>query len=389
MAIPEGELEQRLDRLDREGLRRSVVTVEGAGGVFVCGEKRILNLSSNDYLDLAGNDRVKHAAADAALGFGAGATASRLMAGNLPLYDELEHALAALCGGEAALIFGSGFLGNLGVLGALCRRQDAVFADKLNHASLIDGMLSAGCDSYRYRHNDMAHLEKLLREKKPQNGLPVIVSDTVFSMDGDIAPVEDLVALAEKYQAALVLDEAHAIGVFGAGGGVMQARGLVGKADLLMGTLSKALGSYGGFAVCSRVMRDYLINRARTFIFSTGLPPAVLGGALESVRVVRELGGGLGRELLARSAEFRRMLTERGLDVSISSSQIIPVMTGDNHKALTLARALREHDVWATAIRPPTVPVGTSRLRMSVTLAHSLEDLGATADLLAQTLKTV
>ncbi len=385
MPIPEEELLGRLAKINDEGLLRTLKTVDGTGGVMQQADGRVLNLSSNDYLDLANHPGVRQAASRAALDHGGGATASRLMAGNYPLYDLLEADLAQMCGTASALVFGSGFLGNVGALGALCRKQDVILADKLNHASLIDGMLLAGCASYRYRHNDMAHLRRFLQEKIPDGARAVIVSDSIFSMDGDCAPLADLVALAEEFQAALVIDEAHAIGVFGPrGGGALQAQGLEGKADLIMGTLSKSLGSYGGFAACSAVMREYLINKARTFIFSTGLPPAVLGAARESLRLIREAGGELGNRLLQNAQFFKDELAALGIRTDPSVSQIIPVLVGANVAAVQAARALQEQGVWATAIRPPTVPAGTARLRMSVTLAHSRADLSAVARTLRQ-----
>lgn len=380
MPIPDDELNERLDKIKEGGLLRSIRTVMHTGGVFSQSGSRILNLSSNDYLDLANHPRIKEAAARAALDYGAGATASRLMAGNYPLYDELERELAMLCGTPAALVFGSGFLGNVGVLGALCRKQDVILADKLNHASLIDGMLLSGSPCFRYRHNDMTHLRQLLCEKVPKNGRAVIVSDSIFSMDGDCAPLADLVSLAEEYCAALVIDEAHAIGVFGkCGGGVLQAQGLQGKADLVMGTLSKALGSYGGFAACSPVMREYLINKARTLIFSTGLPPAALGAAREAIFVLREESSCLGAKLLENADTFKRELAAFGIPTDPSVSQIIPVLVGENEAAVSIAQALRKEGILATAIRPPTVPAGTARLRMSVTLAHTPQDLALVA----------
>lgn len=388
MAIPEDELLARLAKIKDEGLYRSLKTIASTGGVMDCDGQRVLNLSSNDYLDLANHPDVKEAASLAALDYGGGATASRLMAGNYPLYDQLEAELARACGTPAALVFGSGFLGNVGVLAALCRKQDVILADKLNHASLIDGMLLAGCDSFRYRHNDMAHLRMLLREKIPVGARAVIVSDSIFSMDGDCAPLADLVTLAEEFQAALVIDEAHAVGVFGArGGGVLQALGLEGKTDLVMGTLSKSLGSYGGFAACSAVMREYLINRARTFIFSTGLPPAVLGAGREALRQIAAAQGALGTRLLANAQFFKDELAALGISTEPSVSQIVPVLVGENVAAVQAARALQEQGVLATAIRPPTVPAGTARLRMSVTLAHTRDDLAAVARLIHQTLR--
>ena len=397
MPLAPGEIQKRLATLQEEGLLRKLKSLPQAGGVIETSAGRVLNLSSNDYLDLANHPDVKQAAADAALQWGSGSTASRLMAGNLALFAELEADLTQMCGTEDALVLGSGYLTNIGVLSAITRRHDVVFADKLNHASLIDGMKLCDATAHRYRHNDMAHLEKLLRQKKPtteSGGVPVIVSDTIFSMDGDLAPVADLVEIAERHNAALLLDEAHAIGIFGPeGGGILRQQGLEGKADVVMGTMSKSLGAYGGFAACTSEMKQLLINRTRSFIFSTGLPPAVLGAARASIRLIREqsLNGAnqsLGDALIEKCDFFRTLLAERGIEYTATPSQIIPIPIGDNHRALSIAQALRDQNVFATAIRPPTVPPGTARLRISLTLAHTREDLVKVADMIANTMES-
>ena len=397
MPLAPGEIQKRLATLQEEGLLRKLKSLPQTGGVVETPAGRVLNLSSNDYLDLANHPDVKQAAADAALQWGSGSTASRLMAGNLALFAKLEADLAQMCGTEDALVLGSGYLTNIGVLSAITRRHDVVFADKLNHASLIDGMKLCDATAHRYRHNDMAYLEKLLRQKKPSpesGGVPVIVSDTIFSMDGDLAPVADLVEIAERHNAALLLDEAHAIGIFGPeGGGILRQQGLEGKADVVMGTMSKSLGAYGGFAACTSEMKQLLINRTRSFIFSTGLPPAVLGAARASIRLIREqsLNGAnqsLGDALIEKCDYFRSLLAERGIEYTATPSQIIPIPIGDNHQALSIAQALRDQNVFATAIRPPTVPPGTARLRISLTLAHTREDLVKVADMIANATTT-
>lgn len=367
-------IEDRLYRFSEEGLLRSLKALPSTGGIFQSNDVTAINLSSNDYLNLANDARVKNAASEAILKYGASATASRLMSGNLELHESLEKDLAKLCCTEDALIFGSGFLGNLGVLGALCSRQDTIFSDKLNHASLIDGAILSGAKSYRYTHKDMNNLRQLLDEKSNPKGISVIVSDTIFSMDGDIAPVSELVEIAKEYKAMLILDEAHAVGIYGEGGGVLKELGLSGQADLVMGTMSKSLGAYGGFCCCSTKMKEYLVNCARTFIYSTGLPPAVIGAAKESIRIINEQPG-IGKELLTKCEFFKNLLNDAGIKIEETESQIIPVMIGDNQKALDVAEALRDKNIFATAIRPPTVPKGTARLRMSLTLAHTKEHL--------------
>lgn len=412
MPLASGEIRKRLSTLKDEGLLRSLKTLPRVGGVIQTPAGRILNFSSNDYLDLANHPEVKQAAASAALEWGTSATASRLMSGNLTLFDQLEEELAQMCGTEDSLVLGSGYLTNLGVLAALGRRQDVLFADKLNHASLIDGMKLCEAKAYRYRHLDMDHLEKLLREKKPSpksGGLPVIVSDTVFSMDGHLAPVAELVEIAERHGAALLLDEAHAVGVFGPeGGGLLRQQKLEGKADVVLGTMSKSLGTYGGFAACSTEMKQLLINQVRSFIFSTGLPPAVLGAARASIAIIRQKhldskkeevsdstnflvrkhpSKNLGEKLIEKCDFFRSLLTERGIEFETTPSQIIPIWIGDNHRAITVAETLRERNLFVTAIRPPTVPAGTARLRISLTLAHQRDDLCKAVDVIAEVMK--
>jgi len=357
-----------LAALEQRGLLRRLRTLDASAR----------NFSSNDYLNLARDPRLKTGACEAVERLGCGSTASRLMAGNLAEHEALEADLARLVGQEAALLFGSGFLTNLGVLTALAGRGVTVFADRLNHASLVDGMRLSGATFRRYRHCDMAHLAELL---DGSDGQRIVVSDSLFSMDGDIAPVEELAALAERHEAVLIIDEAHAVGVFGRGGGICRAWGV--RPDVTVGTLSKSLGGYGGFAACLAAVRELLVNRARSFIYSTGLPPGCLGSGRAAVSIV-EQEPELGEELLRRAACLRGRLADAGLDVGPSESQIVPVILGGNERTLAVSAALREQGIEAVAVRPPTVPEGSARLRLSVTLAHSGADLDAAADAIAE-----
>jgi 8-amino-7-oxononanoate synthase len=382
----ENEFADELEKLAGEGLLRSLTTRAHLGGKYVELGRTVLNFSSNDYLDLAGDERLKAAAIEAVTMLGCGATASRLMAGSHSLHETLEAKLAAFAGRETALVFGSGFLANLGVLAALAGRRTAVFADRLNHASLVDGARMSGARLFRYRHNDVGHLEELLKTNTGQRR--VIVSDSVFSMDGDIAPIGDLAEVALRHGALLVIDEAHAIGVFGPDGGGV-CRGLPSVCpDVIVGTLSKALGGYGGFAAGARELRELLVNKARSFIYSTALPPACLGSACEALDVIAAAPE-LGAALLTRAARFRAVLADLGFDTGASRSQIIPLMVGDNERALAFSRALKEKGVLAVAVRPPTVPPGTARLRLSVTLAHTEADLDHAASTLAETARSL
>jgi 8-amino-7-oxononanoate synthase len=361
-----------LDALREDNLLRSCRVMPHTGGRFTVDGRTLLNMSSNDYLDLSGSDALKNASMKAVKDWGCGATASRLMSGHLALHAALENKLAGFLGTEAALVFGSGFLTNLGVMTALATRGDTLFSDRLNHASLIDGMRLSGATCLRYRHKDLDHLEALL-QKDDGKGKRIIVSDSVFSMDGDIAPLEGLAALAESFDALLVIDEAHAVGVFGP-----QGRGCCAacdvKPDVLIGGMGKAFGGYGGFAATSELLHSVLINRARSFIYSTGLPPASLGSALAALECL-EAEPDLGQTLLRKAHALHTMLTEGGVNMPPFESPIIPVPIGPNDAALRVAESLREAGVLATAVRPPTVPADTARLRLSVTLAHSESDL--------------
>ena len=373
--------------LSEQGRLRTLRPLPSTGGKFVWDGRDILNFSSNDYLNLASDRRVKAGAAQAVETLGCGATASRLMSGDLALHEEVERGLARLVGQESALLFGSGFLTNLGVLSALAGRRDTIFADRLNHASLVDGALLSRARVKRYGHCDIRRLASLL-ESADCTGRKIIVSDSVFSMDGDFAPLSGLSELAERHGALLVIDEAHAIGVFGKGGGGLCRCAQAGiLPDVTIGTLGKALGGYGGFAACCGELRRLLINRARSFIYSTGLPPACLGGARAALQVLKR-SPQLGATLLERAGLLRGLLREAGFDVPEGESQIIPLMVGENERALALSRAALDQGVLAVAVRPPTVPEGTARLRLSVTLAHTEADLEAAAQRLRAAART-
>jgi len=369
-----------LNDLDSRGQRRSLRTLAGAGGVIDDSGRRIVNLSSNDYLDLSNDPRVVRSTQEAVERFGCGATASRLMSGNLTIHDALEDRLAALVGQEACLIFPSGFQTNLGVISSLMSEGDVIFSDALNHASIIDGARLAKAEVCVYRHNDVGHLGELLASR-PVGGRRLVVSDSVFSMDGDLADVVALERLAREFDALLMIDEAHGIGVFGEGAGLCKQLGV--RPDIVSGTMSKSLGTGGGFVAMSAELRDYFINVARPFIFSTGISPANVGAALAAVDVI-EGEPGLGAELLSRADTFHGSLRDAGLDVGDSASQVIPLMVGENDAAVRLSADLLERDILAVAIRPPSVPEGTSRLRLSVTLAHTAEMLEECAGIIVE-----
>lgn len=372
-----------LDALDAEGLRRHTEAWPEAGGRIRLPDGRtLLNFSSNDYLGLAAHPRVVQRAQKAIERYGCSASASRLMCGTLDLHEQLEAALAKLTGAETALVFGNGFSMNVGILAALAGPHDTIFSDRLNHASLIDGARLSRAQIVRFDHNSGEDLARLLAET-PCKGRRIVLSESVFSMDGDIAPVHTLCALVEQYEATLFLDEAHAIGVFGQGGGVCFELGAPKRPEFLVGTLGKALGSFGGFVACSHVCRDFLINRARSFIYSTALPPASVGAALGALGCL-EADPGMGGRLRSQARLFRARLEDEGLHVAPFHSQIVPVLVGGNRDALELAKRLRARGLLATAIRPPTVPEGSARIRLSVTLSHTPDDLEWAAQQIGQ-----
>ncbi len=357
------------------GLLRSLFPLEGSQrGVIETEGKPLVDFSSNDYLGLADHPALIEGAKKAMEKWGAGARASRLMSGDLEIHHRLESAIAALKGKEAGLLFGSGYLANTGIIPALCGRNDVIYSDRLNHASIVDGVLLSRARFYRFRHNDLNHLEDLLKSHRSRYRRAMIVVESVYSMDGDLALVSELLELRGRYGAMLMIDEAHATGVFGAKGeGIISQTGAE-SVDVILGTFGKALGGYGAFVAVSNRMRQFLLNRARTFIFSTALPPAVIGANLAAVKLLDEEPGRRNR-VCELASELRRALREDlGLNTP-SESQIVPVMVGDSQSALSLAESLRDAGFFVKAIRPPTVPEGTARIRLSVTANHSLKDV--------------
>jgi 8-amino-7-oxononanoate synthase len=340
----------------------------------------LLDFSSNDYLAFAEHPAVIAGSVKCLQEWGAGAGAARLMSGDLALCRQLEEKIAALKGREAALVFGSGYLANLGVIPALVGRGDVIFSDRLNHASILDGCRLSGAKLVRFRHNDPAHLEMLLRKERGR-GRALIVVESIYSMDGDRCPLSELIALKERFSCLLMVDEAHATGLFGPnGGGLIEEEGVGAGVDLVLGTFGKALGSYGAYLAASAIMIEFLLNRARSFVYSTGLPPAVLGASLAAVELVRTAPE-LRAELHRKVALFKGELLEKKLQV-LGSSQIVPVVIGNSTTAVRLASALEASGLFVTAVRPPTVPPGTARLRFSVTRHHSDGSLRRAASLI-------
>ena len=375
------DLAERLEELESRGLRRRLRLIEGPQGPRVLLDGRpVLLLCSNNYLGLAGHPRLQRAAADAALSLGTSAGASRLISGSMSIHAELEARLAEFKGTEAALLFGSGYLANTGVIAALAGRGEAVFSDELNHASIIDGCRLAGAETFVYRHGDVGHLEWGLRRSAGRAAL--IVTDGVFSMDGDIAPLEDLAALARRHECRLMVDEAHATGCIGPGGrGSVAAAGLSGEVDVIVGTLGKALGGYGAYVCGSRQMADFLVNFARPFIFSTAPPPPAVAAASAALELLVQRPQRVER-LRANAAALRAGLRSEGLDPIGDETQIVPLVAGEADEAMALCERLLAEGIFAQAIRPPTVPPGTCRLRLTVMATHRIADLRRAARLI-------
>ena len=363
-------LDGALTHLRDRDLLRVLTYCSGTPGpeVTIDGEAHLL-LASNNYLGLAGDPRVVAGARAALDAYGAGAGASRLVTGSLDLHRRLEERLAALKGTDDALVFPTGFQANVGTIPALVGPEDVVFSDELNHASIIDGIRLSRARSVRYAHADAEALEAAIRDAGPARRR-LIVTDTVFSMDGDLAPLPAIVELAERHDCMLMVDEAHATGVLGPNGaGAIEHFGLDGRVGIVMGTLSKAIGAQGGFVAGNRDLCDYLRTRARGFVFTTALAPAATGAALAALDIVRDEPERRDRlrALVARLVDGVRDL---GMEVLPTDSAVVGVLIGEARPALAAAATLRRARVWAPAIRPPSVPPGTARLRLTVMATH-------------------
>ncbi|HWI07088.1 MAG TPA: 8-amino-7-oxononanoate synthase [Solirubrobacteraceae bacterium] len=377
------EIAARLAELEELGLYRRTRLVSGPQGPnVVLDGQPVLLLCSNNYLGLADHEKVQQAAADAALRWGAGAGSSRLVSGTMTIHRRLEKRLAAFKRMPAALLFGSGYLANLGVVGALSRAGDVVFSDELNHASIIDGCRLSRAETFVYRHNDVEHLAWGLRQAGGRGSL--IVTESVFSMDGDIAPLEEIAALARRHGARLAVDEAHGTGCIGPGGrGAVADAGLEHAVDVVVGTLGKALGSYGAYVACDEEMAALLTNSARSLIFSTAPPPPSVAAALAALDLLEQQPRRVER-LQANAEVLRAELAREGFDVAGSSTQIVPIVVGEASTAMRVCEAALERRVFAQAIRPPTVPDGTSRLRLAVMATHTKDELRDAARILGR-----
>jgi 8-amino-7-oxononanoate synthase len=383
------EIEQRLGELERLGLSRRMRMVNGPQGPrVVLDGKPVLLLCSNNYLGLADHPRVREAAAEAAMRWGVGAGASRLVSGTMTIHRRLEQRLAAFERSEECVLFGSGYLANAGAIGALAGRGDTVFSDERNHASIVDGCRCSRAEVVVYRHGDVDHLDWLMR-RHGGSGRWTIVTDSVFSMDGDVAPLTEIVGLAREYGARTIVDEAHATGVLGPDGrGAIAQAGLEGEVDIVVGTLGKALGSYGAYACARAQTIRYLVNTARPLIFSTAPPPPAVAGALAALELLEERPHRV-RRLRANARVLRRALAAQGIPARDVEMPIVPLIVGDAHAAMSLCEAALRRGVFAQAIRPPTVATGTSRLRLAVMASHTADELRDAARVIADTARAL
>lgn len=370
-----GRIEELLQERKREGLLRTLrpASLRKQGKIYL-NAKEYFDFSSNDYLGLASHPKLKEGAKKAIEELGIGASASRLLSGDLEVHHRLEDRIALFKGKESALVLNSGYQANVGIISAILKRGDAVFCDRLNHASIIDGILLSGAKLFRFHHCDSNHLEWLLKKERGNFKEALIITETVFSMDGDRAPLGELVNLKEKYNCRIMVDEAHATGIFGENGsGIVEEQGLTDKVDLNLGTFSKALGGFGAYIACSKDVRNYLINTCRSFIYSTALPPSVIVANIASLKLIKEEP--FRRKTLLENAQyFRNSLNKIGFRV-IGSSQIVPLIIGNTEETIELSRKLQNKNYWVLPIRPPTVRKGEARLRFSLTYYHTKEIL--------------
>jgi 8-amino-7-oxononanoate synthase len=368
---------EKLSRLERAQLRRSPAVTARTGLWVERDGRRLLSFSCNDYLNLSQHPDVIAAAVDATKRYGVGAGASRLVTGNHPLYAELEARLAGLKGTEAACVFGSGYLANTGVIPALVGQDDLIVIDELSHACIHAGAKLSGAEIHRYRHGDVAAAEAILAVHRSKKKYALIATDGVFSMDGDLAPLAALAKLAERFDAWLLSDDAHGLGVVGGGRGSTFANGAAhgpAAVPLQIGTLSKAVGAYGGYLCASRAVVELICTRARTFIYSTGLPPAVVAAAIAALDLIDD-------PAYAAEPLRKAKLFTRALNLPEAESAIVPVIVGESDAAVAASDILRDYGFLVVAIRPPTVPAGTARLRFAFTARHDDSDIARLAEL--------
>ncbi len=382
-------LGEQLAALHDQHLYKPLLSVQSAPGARICvGGREVINLSSNNYLGLANDDRLKAGAIRAVEKYGAGAGAVRPIIGNLAIHDELEQALAHFKGVPAALVFQSGFTSNAGTIPTITGADDVILSDELNHASIIDGCRLSKAPTVRYKHKDMASLEDALKAASGAK-LRLIITDGVFSMDGDVAPLDQICDLAERYDAAVMVDDAHGSGVMGKNGrGTAYHFGVKDRVDIQLGTLSKAVGVVGGYIAGSAALKDFLTQRARPFLFSTGAPPAVAGACIEALRVM-EGDASLTARLWENARYWQNGLKELGFDTGVTETPITPVMVGDEANTQELQRELMAHGVLALAVVFPTVGRGKARVRTMPIASHTQADFDEALAVFAQAGKKI
>jgi glycine C-acetyltransferase len=369
-------LKDKIQELKNDGVYRELPVNSGpCDNRIILNGKEVVNLSSNNYLGLSNHPRVKQAAIDAVNKYGAGAGAVRTIVGNYDLIGQLEDLLAEFKHEEAVMCFQSGLNCNIGTIQAIVEKGDLIISDELNHASIIDGVRLSRADKAIFRHADMEHLEEILKEKRDQYRNVLIITDGVFSMDGDLAPLPRMVELAEEYNAMTYVDDAHGSGVLGKSGrGTVDHFGLHGRVDFIIGTLSKAIGVVGGYVASKEETKTWLSHRARPLLFSTALPPAATGATIESVKMLME-SEEFSNKLWDNARYFKEKLGKLGFDTGHSETPITPVMIGNEGKTMEFSKALLEAGVYVSGIVFPTVPKGKGRLRVMISAGHTREDL--------------
>ena len=378
---------KKLDNFNEKKLIRHINSFDKTGGIIFQNNKRILNFSTNDYLNLSNHPYVKEKAIKATEKYGAGSGSSRLVSGTLSIHEELEAKIAHHKNYSDALVFGSGYMANIGIIPSLANRKDVIISDRLVHSCILDGIKLSGAKHVRFKHNDLISLKTRLQECSDIQNKKIIVVESVYSMDGDLAPLKEIFALAEKHNALLMVDEAHATGTIGnSGRGLINQLDLESKIPFAMGTMSKGIGSYGGFIACSNNFKKLLIQEASSFIYTTALPPSAISASIAAIEII-ERESSLGLNLQKKSTKFRKIMNESGIDTMNSKSQIIPIVIGDNQKTLNIAERLSKEGIIVGAIRPPTVPEGSARLRVSISLAHTEEDLIFAAEKIIKAVK--
>lgn len=378
-------LKEKIEELKEQGVYRKLPVFDGANGARIdLNGKEVINLSSNNYLGFANHPRIKQAAIEAVEKYGVGAGAVRTIVGNMDIHEELEVLLAEFKREEAVMVYQSGFNCNAGTIQAITDKGDVIISDELNHASIIDGVRLSKADKRVYKHSDMEDLKKVLEECKGKYKTQLIITDGVFSMDGDIALLPQIVELAEEYGALTYVDDAHGSGVLGENGrGTVDHFGLHGRVDFLIGTLSKALGVVGGYVAGKAVMKEWLSHRGRPILFSTAMPPAAVGALIEAVKLLSS-SDEFTKKLWDNARFFKEEMGKLGFDTGKSETPITPVIIGDESTTMAFSRALLEEGVFVSGIVFPTVAKGTGRLRCMISAEHTKEDLQEAVDVFAR-----